>query len=162
MDVTCPSKPSLFILGLEPISVDAEMAGNLLALLRTQSSCLLPTKHVFPWTAEYSPGAGCFVSLWTGSKIISELHVASGDPFLSFICSEGSDSEVSGKLEEIKLFLMCQRQRWASGWPTSQIPAFPLWPSSRNAKRIPMPPRYKSQVTVFLSWGSVGVGMGKG
>lgn len=99
MDVTCPSQPSLFTLGHIPLVTG--MAGSLLALLRPQSSCLLPTKHAVYLQQSCIPGSGCFVSPWIGSKIISEPHVARGEA----LSRGGSDSELSRTLKEIKLFL---------------------------------------------------------
>lgn len=94
--------------------------GSFLALLRPQSSGLLPTKHAIHLQQSCSPGSGCFGSLWIGSQITSEFHVASGDPSLSFTCSGGSDSELSGRLEEIKPFLS-----WPKTAPGIRVAYFP-------------------------------------
>lgn len=120
--MTCPSQPSLFSLGCIP--VDAEMAGGLLAFLGPQSPCLLPTNHAFHLLQSCIPGLGCFVSLdWKQD----DFRAACGQrrPLLSFTCSGGSDSHLSGRLKEIKLFLSWPKTApgiWVDSFPNSCIP----------------------------------------
>ena len=58
--------------------------------------------------------------------------------------------------ETDQTFSVLAKEHRASWWPTSQIPAFLLWPSTKNAKWIPSsrPPSCKSQITAFFSAGA--------
>lgn len=94
-----------------------------------------------------------------GSKM-TELHVISGDPSLSSTYSGGSDSELSERLKQIKLFLPWPKTAppgiRVAYFPNSCIPTAAQLQECKMDPHVPLAVHLKSQL--FLSWARPGWG----